>query len=60
MHTVGVMKSNGWQLKPDEFKLEIRWIFLTVRVISNWNKLPRDAVDPRSLKDFKSRWDVSF
>jgi len=31
--------------------------FFTVRVVSHWHRLPREAVDAPSLKVFKARLD---
>jgi len=33
----GVIKTNGWKLKPDKFKLEDTY-FVTIRTINRWNK----------------------
>lgn len=45
----------------DKFKLGIiKSKFLTRSEIDRANSLPRDAVNPPSLGDFKSRLDVSF
>lgn len=43
-------RSNVWKLKLDKFRLEIRHIFLTMRMINHWNNLPRWIL---SIGDFK-------
>ena len=37
--------------------MSIRKTFYTVKVMRNWNKLPREVVDAQSLKVFKVRLD---
>ena len=37
--------------------LRIRKKFFTVRVVTHWNRLPREAVDAPSLEEFKARLD---
>lgn len=41
----GTTRSNGCQLKPEKFKLEVRQEFLTVTETNQWNKLPREEVE---------------
>lgn len=54
----GRTRTNGWKLKPDKYILEIRYTFLSVRVIKHWNKLPMEEVDFPSFYVFKSRLDA--
>jgi len=45
------------RLKGGRFRLGIRKTFFTVRVARQWNTLPREVVDVRSLEAFKIRLD---
>ena len=40
--------------------MDIRRKFFTQRVVTQWNKLPKEAVDAPSLEAFKARLDVSL
>jgi len=41
------------------FRLGIRRKFFTERMVTHWNRLPKDVVDAPLLKAFKARLDVS-
>ena len=50
-------RGNGFRLEEDRFRLDIRKKFLTVRVVVQWSRLPREAADPCSLEAFKAKLD---
>ena len=41
-------------------RLDIRRKFFTQRVVTHWNRLPKEAVDAPSLEAFKARLDVAL
>ncbi|KFP15299.1 hypothetical protein Z169_08652, partial [Egretta garzetta] len=48
---------NGFKVKEGRFSLDIRKKFFNVRVVSHWNRLPREVVDAPSLEMYKARLD---
>ena len=42
------------------FKLDIRKISFTVRLVRHWNRLPRDVVDAQSLETLNARLEGSL
>jgi len=50
-------RDNGFKLKEDRFRFDIRKKCCTLRVVRCWNRLSREVVDIPSLEMFKVRLD---
>jgi len=51
-------RRNALKLRQGRFRLPIRRQFFTQRVVTHWNRLPKEAVDAPSLETVKARLDV--
>ena len=50
------MRGTGFKLEEGRFRLDIRKILFTVRIVRHWNKFSSD-MNASSLKAFKARLD---
>ncbi|KAF7248610.1 Flagellar biosynthesis protein FlhA [Varanus komodoensis] len=48
-------RNNQFKLQQPRFSLDIRKSFLTVRVIQQWNQLPREVVSSPTLETLKNK-----
>ena len=53
-------REKGFKLGQGRFRLDIRRKLFTQRVVTHWNRLPRDVVDVPSLEAFKARLNVAL
>ena len=48
-------RGNGFKLKEEKFRLDIRKKFFTMKIVRHWHRLPKEAVDTLSLAVLKAR-----
>ena len=51
------MRRNGFKLEEGRFSLDIRKKLFPVRVVRQWNRLPREVMDAPSLEAHKAKLD---
>jgi len=53
-------RETSFKLKEGRFTLDIMKKFLTKRVVTHWNRLPREVVDAPSLETLQVRMDQAL
>ena len=53
-------RGNSFKLRQGKFGLHTSRKFFTQRVVTQWNRLPKEVVDAPSQEAFKARQDVAL
>ena len=53
-------RGNSFKLQKAHFTIKVRENAFANRVVNNWNKLPDEVVNAKSVNEFKSGVDASF
>ena len=53
-------RGGGFKLRQGRVRLDIKGKFFTQRVVTHWNRLPKEVVDAPSLEALQARLDVAL